>query len=163
MQDTTAPAPGEDKPLRLTVLDEEDLAVVSALLQDAEATLSDMAFLPRQARFALVVSRFDWTAAMRGSPERCRAGLHFERVLHVARSGLPAPDPDLPLRLLAIAFAPEDAPGGAVVLTFIGGAQIKLEVECLEAEMRDIGPRWPVEAQPMPLPAGPGPGVPPAA
>lgn len=155
MQDTTAPGTGESEPLRLTVLDDEDLSVVSALLQDAEATLSDMAFLPKQARFALVVSRFDWTAAMRGSPERCRAGLHFERVLHVARSGLPAPDPDLPLRLLAIAFSPEDAPGGAVVLTFIGGAQIRLDVECLEAEMRDIGPRWPVETQPMPLPTGP--------
>ena len=156
MQDTTAPVTGEDKPLRLTVLDEEDLAVVSALLQDAEVTLSDMAFLPKQARFALIVARFDWTAAMRGRPERCRAGLHFERVLHVARSGLPAPHPEMPLRLLAIAFSPEDAPSGTVLLTFIGGAQIKLAVECLEAEMRDIGPRWPVEAQPMPLPGDAG-------
>lgn len=156
MQDTTGPGTGEDQPLRLTVLDEEDLAVVSALLQDAEATLSDMAFLPKQARFALIISRFDWTAAMRGRPERCRAGLHFERVLHVARSGLPAPDPELPLRLLAMAFSPEDAPGGTLLLTFIGGAQIKLHLECLEAEMRDIGPRWPVEAQPMPLPGDAG-------
>lgn len=162
MQDTTAPVTGEDKPLRLTVLDEEDLAVVSALLQDAEAVLSDMAFLPRQARFALIVARFDWTAAMRGSPERCRAGLHFERVLHVARSGLPAPDPALPLRLLAIAFSPEDTPGGTVLLTFIGGAQIRLQVECLEAEMRDIGPRWPVEAKAMP-PTGDAGASPPAA
>lgn len=160
MQETTAPVTGEDKPLRLTVLDEEDLSVVSALLQDAEVTLSDMAFLPRQARFVLIVARFDWTAAMRGSPERCRAGLHFERVQHVARSGLPAPDPALPLRLLAIAFSPEDAPGGTVLLTFIGGAQIRLTVECLEAEMRDIGPRWAVEAQPIPLPGKAGTAAP---
>ena len=149
----TTLASGDDDPLRLGVLDPEDLAVVSAHLQDAEATVADMTFLPGPARFVLVVSRFDWPLASRGRFARCRTGLHFERVLQVARSGLPSA-PDQPLHLLAISFTPDDPPSGRVLLTFVGGAQIRLVVECLEAEMRDIGPRWSVPSRPVPQ-AGP--------
>lgn len=143
----TMTATGEDDPLRLAVLDQEDLAVVSAHLQDAEARIADMTFLPGSSRFVLVVSRFDWPLAGKGRFARCQTGLHFERVLQVARSGLPERSDD-PLHLLAISFTPDDAPSGRVLLTFVGGGQIRLTVECLEAEMRDIGPRWSVAARP---------------
>ena len=46
-------------PLKLMALDEDDLAVVSAHLQDALAPTRDMAWLPKEKRFALLVSRFD--------------------------------------------------------------------------------------------------------
>lgn len=134
-------------PLRLAVLDEEDLAVVSAHLQDAEVTLADMAYLPRMKRFALVASRFDWLRAARGKLERCRTGMHFECVLAAARSGFSS-DPARKQQLLAISFIPDDPPSGTVLLTFAGGGLIRLTVECLEAEMRDMGPRWSVETRP---------------
>ena len=43
------------------------------------------------------------------------------------------------LNLLAIEFVEHDAPAGTVTLTFSGGAAIRLEVECLEAELVDLG------------------------
>jgi hypothetical protein len=49
---------------------------------------------------------------------------------------------DAVLNLLAIDFAETDAPAGVVTLTFSGGATLRLEVECLEVELADLGPTW---------------------
>jgi hypothetical protein len=74
--------------------------------------------------------------------------MHFERVLKVARLGFDQHDAGIVLNLLSITFDETDAPAGQVTLTFSGGAAIRLEVECLEAQMRDIGPRWKAKGQP---------------
>jgi hypothetical protein len=52
------------------------------------------------------------------------------------------------MNLLAIGFEAVDAPGGHVTLVFSGGAAVRLQVECIEAQMRDLGPRWPCDKQP---------------
>jgi len=49
---------------------------------------------------------------------------------------------DSVLVLLAVEFSPSDAPSGVVTLTFSGGGMMRLEVECLEAELADLGPMW---------------------
>ena len=49
--------------LKLIALDEEDLAVVSSLLQDAVVRVTDMTYLPAQKRFAAIVNRFVWEKA----------------------------------------------------------------------------------------------------
>ena len=49
---------------------------------------------------------------------------------------------DAVLNLLAIDFAETEAPAGVVTLTFSGGATLRLEVECLECELADLGPTW---------------------
>jgi Protein of unknown function (DUF2948) len=134
--------------LRLIALDEEDLAIISANLQDAVIRVGDMAYLPRTKKFALVAARFDWVCAAGGSKERCQTGLHFERVLKVTRSGFDQAAADTHLNLLSIAFRPGDPPSGTVELTFSGDAALRLDVECLEAQMRDLGPRWKAKAQP---------------
>jgi hypothetical protein len=54
------------------------------------------------------------------------------------------------LNLLAVEFEATDAPAGTVTLTFSGGPKLRLEVECLEAELVDLGPRWSAEARPDP-------------
>jgi hypothetical protein len=46
------------------------------------------------------------------------------------------------LNLLAIDFSEGVPPGGNVVLNFSGGAALRLEVECVEAELADLGPAW---------------------
>ena len=134
--------------LRLLALDTEDLAVVSAHLQDALARIGDMAFVPASRRFALVVDRFDWCGARSGHMERRRAGLHFEGVTKVSRQGLNHAETADVLNLLSISFVEGNPPGGVVLLTFSGGAAIRLDVECLEAQMRDMGPRWPAAHKP---------------
>lgn len=134
--------------LKLMALDEEDLAVLSAHAQDALVPVRDLRFLPRERRFALVLSRFDWDGFAKGRRERVICGLHFDRVSKVSSVGIDRADPELLLELLAIGFAPSHAPGGSVLLTFSGGAALKLDVECLEAQMHDVGPRWVVDSCP---------------
>jgi hypothetical protein len=47
--------------------------------------------------------------------------------------------PELALELLGIEFHPGEAPGGSVVLMFSHGGAIRLDVECLECELADLG------------------------
>jgi len=134
--------------LRLIALDDEDLAILSTHLQDAVLKVGDMAYLPKAKRFAFVAARFDWLSTSHGHAERCATGLHFERVLKVSTTGFSQTDEGRFLNLLDIHFTPQDLPMGHVILTFSGGAAVKLEVECLEIQMHDLGPRWPAKATP---------------
>ena len=140
-------------PLRLLAQDEEDLAVFSAHMQDALVRAEDMAWLPKAGIFALVGYRFDWLAATEaGRMERCQTGMHFERVLKASRKGLEETRPETTLNLLGLVFTPSknpaDAPAGTIDLVFSGGAGVRLEVECLEGQLRDLGPRWQTKRQP---------------
>ena len=134
--------------LRLLAQDEEDLAVFSAHMQDALVRVADMTFLPKTRVFALVGSRFDWVAASQGRLERSQVGLHFDRVLKASRKGFDDAKPDDVLNLLSMTFTVTDAPAGVVDLVFSGGAAVRLEVECLEGQLRDLGPRWQTTRQP---------------
>jgi hypothetical protein len=137
-----------DDAVRFAVLDDEDLSVMSAHLQDALLKPADVAYLTATRRFVLVMARLDWRRVAAGQPARRETGFHFEHVRRVQQLGFGARDSAEPLQLLAIAFRTTDAPAGEVLLTFAGGAMIRLEVECLEAEMHDLGPCWPVDACP---------------
>jgi hypothetical protein len=146
--------------LRLIAFDAEDLAIVSAHLQDALARVGDMAWLPEQNRFALILSRFDWMSCECGHCERAAARLHFDRVRTVRQTGVPQQTPDVVLELLAVSFEPTDSPAGRVDLMFAGGAAIRLDVECLEAHLCDLGPRWTAKSRPgHALDAGPAAGT----
>ena len=144
-------------PLRIAAFDAQDLAILSAHLQDAEVRVGDMAYLPGQKRFALVCDRFDWIGAGRGRCERCLTGVHFERVSRVRRAGFDQ-DPDAVLTLLAISFTPDSAPAGTVMLHFSNDGAIRLDVECVEAAQSDIGPRRPCGNPPQREAAGAAPG-----
>jgi hypothetical protein len=90
--------------LRLVALDQEDLAVLSAHLQDAIVRVGDLTFLPSEHRFALAARRFDWEAGASEPPRRRLTGLHFERVLAARTKDLPRENTDAVLNLLAITF-----------------------------------------------------------
>jgi hypothetical protein len=141
-------APDLKDPLKLAVLDADDLAVVSAHLQDAVAKVGDMAYLPKEKRFAMLVNRFDWTATGEGQPLRRRAGVHFERVLMARTRGFDLDDREAILNLLAVEFEERNPPSGLVTLNFSGDAAIRLEVECLEAALTDLGPAWSARRRP---------------
>jgi hypothetical protein len=134
--------------LRLMACDAEDLAVLAAHMQDAILRVGDMLFLPRARRFVLVLKRFDWLSAEAGAPQRAQAGLHFEHVRKAALHGFRQDRPDDILNLLNIEFTPGEAPSGDVTLVFSGGCAVRLSVDCLEARMADLGPRWRVRHAP---------------
>jgi Protein of unknown function (DUF2948) len=129
-------------PVKFVALDKDDLEVVSAHLQDAEIRVADVHWRPGEKRLVLAVDRFDWPAAIAAVPElrRCRAALRFERVLACKCKNVNPAGKDQVLNLLAVEFTESAPPGGAVTLTFSGGATLRLEVECLEVELADLGP-----------------------
>ncbi|MGO8738019.1 DUF2948 family protein [Rhodoblastus sp.] len=134
--------------LRLMACDAEDLAVLSAHLQDAILRVGDMVYQPRERRFILLLKRFDWLKSAGGAPQRALAGLHFENVRKTSLRGFRQDRPDDLLSLLNIEFIPGEAPSGVARLVFSGGCVLQLEVECLEARMADLGPHWPVRHAP---------------
>jgi hypothetical protein len=132
--------------LRLTALDTEDLAIISAQMQDAVLLAGDMSYDPKRQQFVLLANRFAWDDA--ATPQRRRTGLHFDRVLKVKTLNMNHLEKDEVLSLLSVTFAELDAPSGEVLLTFAEGATIRLSVECLEAQMSDLGPAWAAVAVP---------------
>lgn len=145
--------------LKFVVLDAEDLAVVSAHLQDAVLKVSDVLWRPQEKRLVLAVNRFDWESAQSAQPEyrRRRSALRFERVLSCKCKHVNPAGKDAVLNLLAVEFTPTDAPSGMVTLTFSGDIALRLEVECLEAELVDLGPTWTTTACPAHLDLDPVP------
>ena len=143
--------------LKFVALDEEDLAVISTHLQDAAVKVADVIWRPQEKRLVVALDRFDWCSADGDNPEfrRCRAALRFERVSACKCRCVNPAGKDAVLNLLAVEFEPTDPPGGAVVLTFSGGGALRLEVECLEVELADLGPSWPAKARPVHVDEGP--------
>ena len=136
--------------LKLIALDRDDLEVVSAHLQDSAVKVAEIHWRPAEKRFVLGLDRFDWEAANGDDPtyQRRRSALRFERVLGCKCRNVMSQDKNKVLNLLAVEFSETVAPGGFVTLMFAGGAALRLEVECLEVEVADLGPVWAIEAVP---------------
>ena len=136
--------------LKLIALDREDIEIVSAHLQDAVVKAADIRWRPAEKRVVVALNRFDWEAANSGSPEfrRRRTALRFERVSACKCRNCTPVEKDHVLNLLAVSFEETDQPAGVVTLLFSGGASLRLEVECLEAELADLGPVWVTECCP---------------
>ena len=136
--------------LKFVVLDEEDLEIVSAHLQDAVVKVADVLWRPKENRVVVAVNRFDWEGAQADKPEyrRRRSALRFERVVACKCKGVNPAGRDSVLNLLAVEFAETDSPAGVVTLVFSGGGVVRLDVECLEAELVDLGPTWSTGACP---------------
>jgi len=130
--------------LKLVALDNDDIEVVSAHVQDSCVRIGDILWRPAEKRLIVVINRFDWESAQSPQPpyRRRRAALRFERVNAFKARNVACADKDAVLNLLAVEFNPTDTPAGQVILTFSGGAALRLDVECLEAELADLGPVW---------------------
>ena len=138
--------------LKLVALDEQDLQIVSAHMQDAVMKVSDLAFLAGENRFIMPANRFVWenkAGFIRKNNQRRRSLLHFEAVRGVTSTGISRDQPDDVISLLAISFQPaETAPEGIVELTFSGAAAIRLNVDYIEARLADLGPAWQAGSRP---------------
>lgn len=148
-EDTSAP----DEGLRLVALDEDDLAIVSAHAQDAVLKIADLTWLPREARFVMAMNRFVPDAGGRGlfrrpQHQRRRSVLDFSCVAAARHTGFDRGRTEDVLSLLAIRFEPGEAPSGTVELIFAGDATIRLDVECIEARLTDLGPAWATDRAP---------------
>lgn len=137
-------------PLKLIALDREDIEIISAHLQDALVKIADVRWRAGEKRLVLALGRFDWEAAYSMRPEYRRrlSALRFDRVRACKCRNVTPHDKDAVLNLLAVEFTETEAPAGIVTLVFSGGAALRLDVECLEVELADLGPAWTTAACP---------------
>ena len=137
--------------LRLAALDAEDLGIFSLHLQDAIVRVRDLHYSRRAQRLTLFANRFAWEAAISspvGDDQRRRAALTLDRITAARSLGIMTGEPDGVLSLLALQFEPGVEPSGAIVLRFAGGGEIRLEAECIEARLDDIGAVWSTRNRP---------------
>ena len=127
--------------LKLIALDADDLAVISAHVQDARVQTSDIVWRQGEKRLVVGMSRLDWEQTLAGetSPRRLIAALRFDRVLSCKSRNIDLEATPAALELLGIEFYPAEAPGGSAVLLFAQGGALRLDVECLECELTDLG------------------------
>lgn len=138
---------GAVEPLRLLAQDAEDLGVISAALQDAVAKIGDIQYEAAGRRLTVALNRFRWEAGRR-SRERVRSGLQFSGVMGVQARRLRRDAPDAVVELLTVGFEAGEAPGGVITLTFAGGGDLRLTVECVDAALADVSEAWPARRTP---------------
>lgn len=133
-------ADGAEKPLNIAAWDAEDLQIISALVQDAVFPITELKWLRKSRRFAILLNRFRWelpkSAATR--PERVQSVLAFENVLSVASQGIDRSDQDVILSVLSMAFESRDETSGTLTLVLAGDGAIQLQVEALECRLKDV-------------------------
>lgn len=146
MSDTNQDARFEDgaeAPLRLIAMDEDDLLVISTLVQDAVFPASEIAWDARHRRFALLLNRFRWedapAAKRKGRPvERVQTVLSIADVLKVQSQGVNRGEKDLILSLLSLSFNAGKDGMGRLELVLAGDGAIALEVEALDVTLQDV-------------------------
>ncbi len=134
---------GREAPLNLGVVDDEDLKVLSSLVQDSVFPVTEMTWRANQSRFGLLLNRFRWedeaAARLRGRAfERVQSLLVVNNVLGVASQGIDRSDKDMILSLLSVTFEPDEDGAGQVLLTLAGDGAIRLKVEALEISLKDV-------------------------
>ena len=140
-------AAAQEAQLRLLAEDAEDLEIIAAALQDAVGKIGDIRYDAATRQVTLVLNRFRWESDTHMA-ERVRTGLQFGGVLNVQARKLRRDAPEAVLELLTIEFEPGEAPGGVVQLSFAGGGDLRLEVECVDAALADVSAPWPAKGTP---------------
>jgi hypothetical protein len=152
---------GGAAPLRLRAEDEEDLAVISACLQDALVAVGDLAYDPGARVFLLIANRFRWEDCRSGTGDcgpfaRTLCAVTFDNIAAAAYRGFPRGEKDRILCLLAIRPVADTTadtaagaePGLTLSLDFAGNAEIRLTASALRVRARDFGDPWQTKRQP---------------
>jgi hypothetical protein len=139
-----------DAPLRLRAEDADDLAVISAVVQDALISVTDLTYDRNAKRFTLVANRFRWEGKPNGADgepgyERMLCAITFEAVEAVSYRGFRRRDGERILSLLAMRPAENAA---TMDLEFSGGAAVRLRVAAIRVFATDLGEAWPTAWRP---------------
>ena len=146
-----------ERPIRLKANDAEDLAVVSACLQDAIVPLVEMRYFKDEKRFVMLLNRFRWERGRDSDSrhrdasfadadagrehQRIHAGLCIDRVTAVRSRGV---DRDKPGKFLSVMALGLDGPN-RLNLLFSGGGVMQFEIEGLSLFLQDFGEAWPTQ------------------
>jgi len=132
-----------DAPLSLIAQDNESLAILSALLQDAVFPITEMRYAKHRRRFALLVNRFRWEDRTQAQAsgrryERVQSLLVFHDVLAVQTTGIDRGDTDTVLSLMQLSFEAGPDGTGRATLILAGDGSVALTLESLDVQLRDV-------------------------
>ncbi len=135
-------------PKRLMADDLDGLQILSAAVQDAVLKPVDITFQKKARAVSLEINRFHWETANRPPFFRSRSVLRFDGVAGVRTRGIVLGHDETVLQVLSVAFEPEDAPGGRMIVSFAGGAELEIRVECIDVILMDTDKIWPAKRRP---------------
>ena len=141
----------EAKNLKLIARTEQDLRVVSAHLQDAIASISDMARLEKNNIFLMQLNRFMWEDVEKGvfrKNKRIRTILKFENVLNVISKNINQYKEDKFLDFLAIETNLMPDSNYEMKIIFAGDSIIRIISEAIEVTLDDQGEAWDTKNKP---------------
>ena len=132
---------GEDKALNIGAFDKRDLEVLSSLVQDSILPTSEIKWLSNADKLAILINRFRWgdTKLSQGKNlERVRSLLVINHVKNVSSSGFSPKQKDRILSILSISFDGVEGGSGSVLIVVSGNGGIRVEVDALEINLRDV-------------------------
>ena len=137
--------------LKLISKTAEDLKVISAHLQDAIVSISDIANLKKNRIFLIQLNRFMWEDVEQGvfrKNKRIRTILKFDHVTKVASKNIDFNKKDEFLDFLAIESNEMADKTIEMNLIFSGDSIIKVFTEVIEVTLDDQGDPWETKSKP---------------
>ena len=132
--------------LKLIAQDDEQLTIISSLVQDSIIKSNEMGYDKKTKRFALLMNRYRHEEE---NPSRIRTAIHFDYVDSVKSVGIDKETNDDILVLLAIRFEGKSKPSGSIFLEFSNNKSITFDVESIEAFLTDMGEPWKIPNKPV--------------
>lgn len=132
-------------PLKLLAQDAADLSIISAALQDAVAQVGDITFEARTRRLTILFNRFRWES---GTRQRVRSALQVGGVLEIQTRKIRQEAREAVVELLTIGFEADEPPAGILTLSFAGGGDMRVRIECIDAILADVSEPWPTPRTP---------------
>tara|TARA_B100000029_G_scaffold92266_1_gene82200 strand:- start:7 stop:453 length:447 start_codon:yes stop_codon:yes gene_type:complete len=136
--------------LKLLALNDDDLKVLSAHLQDSVTLVKDIVFLKKSRTFLMMVNRFMWEDIERGifrENQRIRCAIKFENVLEAKSRNINQKKKDKILELLSIDSEIKNNKK-ELLITFAGNNEIILIAEEIHVLLSDVGIPWKVKHVP---------------
>jgi len=132
---------GKDKALNIGAFDKRDLEVVSSLIQDSILPTSEVKWLSNSDKLALLINRFRWEdrrLSRSKDLERVQSLLMINHVKNISSSGFSPKQKDRILSILSISFDGVEGGSGSVLIVVSGNGGIRVEVDALEINLRDV-------------------------
>ena len=136
--------------LKLLATSEEDLKVISAHLQDAIVSSTDLANLKKNRIFLMQLNRFMWEDVEKGvfrKNKRIRTVLKFDNVISVLSRNINTKKKNF-LDFLTIESNLLTDKSYEIKLIFSGDSVIKIKTEVIDVTLDDQGSPWESKTQP---------------
>ena len=131
------------KKINLKAQNEEDLVIFSTLCQDSIIKISNIKWAKKSKRFYILITRLCWELNQFSKKKdtflkRVNSILIFDNVLSVKSKGILQSKPNMITSLLTFDYKFLCFEKQSIDLIFSGDAQITINVECVEAFLKDV-------------------------